>query len=101
IMEKHRFETIACVVHDGKKAAFEADVEVSEAIDFANYYSEFQFPDGVRAEALGVVAITPPWNFPYAIPCGGVLAALMAGNAVILKPAPETVATAWKLVCQL
>ena len=48
-------------------------------------------PAGVQATALGVVVVTPPWNFPFAIPCGGVLAALMAGNAVILKPAPETV----------
>lgn len=39
----------------------------------------------------------PPWNFPLAIPAGGVLAALAAGNAVILKSAPETVATAWVL----
>jgi RHH-type transcriptional regulator, proline utilization regulon repressor / proline dehydrogenase / delta 1-pyrroline-5-carboxylate dehydrogenase len=51
--------------------------------------------------ALGIVAVTPPWNFPYAIPCSGVLAALMAGNAVVLKPAPETEATAWRLVQQL
>jgi RHH-type proline utilization regulon transcriptional repressor/proline dehydrogenase/delta 1-pyrroline-5-carboxylate dehydrogenase len=51
--------------------------------------------------ALGVVAIAPPWNFPYAIPCGGVLAALMAGNAVLLKPASETKATAWRLARQL
>jgi RHH-type proline utilization regulon transcriptional repressor/proline dehydrogenase/delta 1-pyrroline-5-carboxylate dehydrogenase len=45
--------------------------------------------------------VVPPWNFPYAIPAGGVCAALAAGNAVILKPAPETVATAWQLVRQL
>jgi RHH-type proline utilization regulon transcriptional repressor/proline dehydrogenase/delta 1-pyrroline-5-carboxylate dehydrogenase len=43
------------------------------------------------------VLVTPPWNFPIAIPAGGVLAALMAGNAVILKPAPETVLAAWVL----
>ena len=43
------------------------------------------------AEPLGVVVVAPPWNFPLAIPAGGVLAALAAGNAVILKPAPEAV----------
>ncbi|MEZ6107604.1 MAG: aldehyde dehydrogenase family protein [Pirellulaceae bacterium] len=45
--------------------------------------------------------VTPPWNFPYAIPAGGAMAALMAGNAVILKPAPESVLTAWHMVQQL
>ena len=43
------------------------------------------------------MVVVPPWNFLLAIPAGGVLAALAAGNAVILKPAPETVATAWAL----
>jgi RHH-type transcriptional regulator, proline utilization regulon repressor / proline dehydrogenase / delta 1-pyrroline-5-carboxylate dehydrogenase len=47
---------------------------------------------------FGTVLVTPPWNFPYAIPCGGVLAALAAGNTVILKPAPETVLTGWMMV---
>ena len=41
--------------------------------------------------------MAPPWNFPYAIPAGGVLAALATGSAVILKPAPETVLTAVEL----
>ena len=58
-------------------------------------------PVAIVARALGVVVITPPWNFPYAIPAGGVLAALMAGNTVILKPAPQTVVTAWLLVNHL
>ena len=51
--------------------------------------------------ALGVVVVASPWNFPWAIPAGGVLAALAAGNAVILKPAPETVLTATVLAGQL
>ena len=75
----------------------------SEAIDFANYYAgafdeAAPWLRGVTAEPLGVVVVTPPWNFPFAIPCGGVLAALMAGNTVILKPAPEAVFTGWLLV---
>ena len=48
-------------------------------------------------EPLGVVVVTPPWNFPLSIPAGGVLAALAAGNAVILKPAPEAVLVGWHL----
>ncbi len=101
VMELGRFDTIACMAHDGKKAAAEADTEVSEAIDFARYYAEFRPQPQLRMSALGVVAVTPPWNFPYAIPCNGVLAALVAGNAVVLKPAPETAATAWRLAQQL
>jgi RHH-type proline utilization regulon transcriptional repressor/proline dehydrogenase/delta 1-pyrroline-5-carboxylate dehydrogenase len=99
--EAGRYDTIALLVQDGKKAAGEADAEISEAIDFANYYAAFTPPDSLRANALGVVVIAPPWNFPYAIPAGGVLAALMAGNTVILKPAPETAATAGRLAQQL
>ena len=55
----------------------------------------------VESEPLGVVVVAPPWNFPYAIPAGGALAALAAGNTVVLKPAPEARATAALLVDQL
>ena len=101
VMSEGRFEAIACMRLDAKKAAPEGDAEVSEAIDFARYYAMHSVPDDVRAEPLGVVVVTPPWNFPYAIPCGGVLAALVAGNSVVLKPAPETAATAHLLARQL
>ena len=101
VMRQERFETVALLVHDGKKAAAESDAEVSEAIDFASYYADYRPSSRIEASALGVVVVAPPWNFPYAIPCGGVLAALMAGNTVILKPAPETQATAWRLAQQL
>jgi RHH-type proline utilization regulon transcriptional repressor/proline dehydrogenase/delta 1-pyrroline-5-carboxylate dehydrogenase len=101
-MATERFKTLACLRVDGKKAVPEADGEVSEAIDFARYYARTaEVPSGLNAKALGVVAVVSPWNFPYAIPAGGVLAALMAGNGVILKPAPATVQTAWLLVQQL
>jgi RHH-type transcriptional regulator, proline utilization regulon repressor / proline dehydrogenase / delta 1-pyrroline-5-carboxylate dehydrogenase len=97
-----RFDTVACLQSEARKAVVEADAEVSEAVDFARYYSAaFQVPTDVTAAPLGVVVVTPPWNFPYAIPCGGVLAALMAGNAVILKPAPEVTQTGWHLANQL
>ena len=102
VMAADRFVTIACMRGGAKKAATEADAEVSEAIDFARYYADvFRVPAGVRADPLGVVVVASPWNFPYAIPAGGVLAALMAGNAVVLKPAPETVQTAFLLARQL
>jgi RHH-type proline utilization regulon transcriptional repressor/proline dehydrogenase/delta 1-pyrroline-5-carboxylate dehydrogenase len=78
-------------IETGKTIA-EADVEVSEAIDFAHYYAERALDlDGVtgaRFVSPGLTVVAPPWNFPVAIPAGGVLAALAAGSGVILKPAP-------------
>ncbi len=97
-----RGEVIGVMVMDAGKAIPEADSEISEAIDFATYYAESMsrdgFYDGSEFTPLGTIVITPPWNFPYAIPCGGILAALMAGNTVIMKAPPETVLTAWAMV---
>ncbi len=105
IFAEQRGDTIGSMLLDAGKNIVQADVEISEAIDFANYYAlglnEPGFHDGTRHSALGVVVVTPPWNFPYAIPAGGVLAALAAGNSVILKPARETVLVAWRLAEQL
>ncbi len=93
---------IATMGHDAGKAVPEADTEVNEAIDFANYYAQGLcgpgLDDGTSRTPLGVVVVAPPWNFPLAIACGGVVAALAAGNSVILKPPPEAVLTAWRLV---
>ncbi len=88
-----RGELITTMVHEADKTFEQADPEVSEAIDFARYYGDRaldleRFPD-VKFEPHGVVAVAPPWNFPVAIATGGVTASLAAGNAVILKPAPE------------
>jgi RHH-type proline utilization regulon transcriptional repressor/proline dehydrogenase/delta 1-pyrroline-5-carboxylate dehydrogenase len=96
-----RKELIATMVLDGGKRVVEADVEVSEAIDFAEYYRA-SFLEMARElpahfSPRGVVLVTPPWNFPLAIPAGGVLAALMAGNRVIFKPALETALIAERL----
>ncbi|WP_367873930.1 proline dehydrogenase family protein [Luteolibacter sp. Populi] len=97
-----RGQAIATMVLDAGKSVMEADAELSEAVDFADYYARSilcpESNDGLESEPLGTVLVTPPWNFPYAIPCGGILAALVAGNTVILKPAPETVLTAWVMV---
>ncbi|MEI2777001.1 MAG: bifunctional proline dehydrogenase/L-glutamate gamma-semialdehyde dehydrogenase [Tetrasphaera sp.] len=86
-MEADRFATLALMAGEGGKTAREGDPEISEAIDFARYYASATMPAGTTE--LGSVLVASPWNFPYAIPAGGVFAALMAGNTVILKPAPE------------
>ncbi len=104
VMGEERHDTVAVMSLDAGKTIDQGIPEVSEAIDFARYYARSAIrtlESPAPSSPVGVVVVVPPWNFPYAIPAGGVLAALAAGNAVILKPAPETVATAWVLVRQL
>lgn len=107
-MAGHRATTLAVMAEEAGKTIREGDPEVSEAIDFARYYGANGTAligelrnDGVAVDARGVVLVVAPWNFPYAIPAGGVCAALAAGNAVVLKPAPETRRIAWALAQQL
>ncbi|MFM8266464.1 MAG: proline dehydrogenase family protein [Ilumatobacteraceae bacterium] len=91
-----RADAVALMAHEVGKSVREGDPEVSEAIDFCRYYATVGFDDlraaterGVDVSARGVVVVIGPWNFPLAIPISGIAAALAAGNAVILKPAPE------------
>src|SRR2546422_1874154 len=95
-----RGDLIGAMIVGGAQTATEADAQVSEAVDFARYYARTLREAATslgdcRMEPLGVVVVTPPWNFPLSIPAGGVLAALAAGNAVVLKPAPEAVLVRW------
>lgn len=75
------------------KVFAEADTEVSEAVDFADYYAatarELDRVPGAVFTPARVTVVAPPWNFPLAIPAGGVLAALAAGSGVVFKPAPQ------------
>ncbi len=100
-MRVRRAELIGIAMADGAKTIAEADPEVSEAIDFLEFYRRaaemFTELPGVHARGAGVVVVVSPWNFPIAIPCGGIAAALAAGNTVILKPASDTVLTAYHL----
>ncbi|MGH7364801.1 MAG: aldehyde dehydrogenase family protein, partial [Candidatus Rokuibacteriota bacterium] len=105
VLARRRGDLVGAMIVDSAKTVTEADPEVSEAIDFARYYARAlgggDTVDGCRLEPLGVVVVAPPWNFPLSIPAGGVLAALAAGNAVLLKPAPEAVLVGWHLVQSL
>lgn len=101
LLRKRRQDLIGVMVYDTGKTIPEADVEVSEAIDFADYYrfrllEAYQIAD-IQWKPKGVVLVAPPWNFPCSIPAGGILASLAAGNAVIFKPAPEAVYVGWIL----
>jgi RHH-type proline utilization regulon transcriptional repressor/proline dehydrogenase/delta 1-pyrroline-5-carboxylate dehydrogenase len=93
----HRGELIATMAHTAGKTVGEGDPEVSEAIDFARYYAS-TIPIDDAFEPYRVVVVASPWNFPLAIPAGGVLAALAAGASVLLKPAPQTRAIAQQIV---
>jgi len=101
VLARQRGDLIGAMIVDGAKTVPEADPEVSEAIDFARYYPRSfeaaQDLSGGQMEPLGVVVVAPPWNFPLSIPASGVLAALAAGNGVLLKPAPEAVLVGWHL----
>jgi RHH-type proline utilization regulon transcriptional repressor/proline dehydrogenase/delta 1-pyrroline-5-carboxylate dehydrogenase len=88
-----RAELVTAMLHEGGKTIGEADPEVSELVDFARYYADRALDlDAVEGAVFAphrLVLVVPPWNFPTAIPGGGALAALAAGSAVVLKPAPE------------
>ncbi|MDZ4289529.1 MAG: aldehyde dehydrogenase family protein, partial [Prosthecobacter sp.] len=104
-LRQARGDLMGAALADGGKTLMESDPEVSEAVDFVEFYAESArwFAKGLSpyltAQGKGVVVVVSPWNFPIAIPCGGVAAALAAGNTVILKPASDAVLTAWEL-CQ-
>jgi len=93
-LEARRGELIEVAASETGKVFAEADVEVSEAVDFARYYAakarELDAVAGAVFEPARVTVVAPPWNFPLAIPAGGVLAALAAGSGVVFKPAPQS-----------
>lgn len=92
-LARRRGDLLAVAGHETGKVFAEGDVEVSEAIDFADWYAEqaglLEQVDGARYVPARVSVVAPPWNFPLAITTGSVLAPLATGSAVILKPAPQ------------
>jgi RHH-type proline utilization regulon transcriptional repressor/proline dehydrogenase/delta 1-pyrroline-5-carboxylate dehydrogenase len=111
-LRSRRLELAALEVRECAKPWPEADADVCEAIDFLEYYAREAVRLGLGAELIqaagernamryeprGVAAVISPWNFPLAIPTGMTAAALAAGNAVVLKPAEQSPATATALV---
>ena len=102
-IRRARGDLIGAAAANTGKVFSEADVEVSEAVDFAEYYPHtsrvFEELKNLVCRGKGVGAVISPWNFPIAIPCGGIVASLAAGNTVVFKPASAAVVVAWTL-CQ-
>ena len=112
LIRERKFEFDAWLVVEAGKTWPEAEAEVGEAIDFCEYYARqmvrFAAPEAVvqmpgeRDELvylpLGAGVIIPPWNFPLAILAGMTVAALVAGNTVVIKPSSETPTIAAKFV---
>src|SRR6266566_4979838 len=104
IIRGRKLEFDAWLVYEAGKSWPEAEADVSEAIDFCEYYAlemerlsgpqpVSQLPgerDEMRYIPLGVGVIIPPWNFPLAIMAGMTVAALVTGNTVVIKPSSET-----------
>ncbi|MGH1374856.1 MAG: bifunctional proline dehydrogenase/L-glutamate gamma-semialdehyde dehydrogenase PutA [Alphaproteobacteria bacterium] len=106
LLEEHSKELMAILVHEAGKTIVDAQDELREAVDFCRYYAaqakeifdaNGQVMPGYTGEenrlimqGRGVFVCISPWNFPLAIFTGQIVAALMAGNAVIAKPASQT-----------
>ena len=104
IMDRRRFELSALEVFEVGKQWAEADGDIREAMDFCLFYAQQMRLRGrprltqhVLGEESyqhywprGIALVVAPWNFPIAIMCGMVSAALVTGNTVIMKPAEQS-----------
>ncbi|XAS63936.1 bifunctional proline dehydrogenase/L-glutamate gamma-semialdehyde dehydrogenase [Micrococcaceae bacterium Sec5.8] len=93
VLEARRADLLEVMASETGKTIDQGDPEVSEAVDFAHYYAEsarkLDDVDGADFVPAKLTVVTPPWNFPVAIPAGSTLAALAAGSAVVIKPAKQ------------
>jgi RHH-type proline utilization regulon transcriptional repressor/proline dehydrogenase/delta 1-pyrroline-5-carboxylate dehydrogenase len=106
---RHALAALQCL--EVGKPWREADADVAEAVDFCRYYARqalVELAPRRQGDALGeentlcyegrgVCVVIAPWNFPLAILTGMATAALVAGNTVVLKPAEQSSAIAWRL----
>jgi 1-pyrroline-5-carboxylate dehydrogenase len=112
IVRDRKFDLAALVCYEVGKSWIEADADIAETVDFCEFYgremlrlSEPHKLTPIKGERnylvyipLGVGAIIPPWNFPCAIMAGLVVASLVTGNTVVLKPAADSPTIAAKFV---
>ncbi|MGA8428761.1 MAG: L-glutamate gamma-semialdehyde dehydrogenase [Candidatus Sulfotelmatobacter sp.] len=112
LLKKRKMEYMAWLVFEVSKNWGEADADISETIDFCEFYARealrfskvqppVQLPgerDSLMYIPLGVGAVIPPWNFACAIMAGLTLASIVSGNTVILKPSSDSPTIAAKFV---
>jgi 1-pyrroline-5-carboxylate dehydrogenase len=112
LLRERKMDYMAWLVFEVSKNWGEADADISEAIDFCEFYARealrfakaeppVQMPgehDTLAYIPLGVGAVIPPWNFPCAIMAGLVVASIVSGNTVILKPSSDSPTIAAKFV---
>jgi 1-pyrroline-5-carboxylate dehydrogenase len=112
LLRQRKMEFMAWLVFEVSKNWTEADADISETIDFCEFYARealrlakaetpIQLPgehDTLLYIPLGVGAVIPPWNFPCAIMAGMTLASIVSGNTVILKPSSDSPTIAAKFV---
>src|ERR1700691_4288274 len=112
LMRQRKMDFMAWLVFEVSKNWGEADADISETIDFLEFYARealrlskaetpVQLPgehDSLTYIPLGVGAVIPPWNFPCAIMAGLVVASIVSGNTVILKPSSDSPTIAAKFV---
>jgi 1-pyrroline-5-carboxylate dehydrogenase len=112
IIRKRKLEFCAWLTYEVGKNWAESDADVGETIDFLEFYSReslrlaqaktpIQLPgelDQLLYMPLGVGAVIPPWNFPFAIMAGMTVASIVTGNTVILKPSSDSPTIAAKFV---
>ena len=110
LMRKQRWELNAVMILEVGKPWPEADADTAEAIDFLEFYGREMLRYGVDQPVvknpgekgklvylpLGVGVVIPPWNFPLAILAGMTSAAIVSGNAVVLKPSSDSPLIGWK-----
>ena len=115
LIRERKFEFCAWLTYEVGKNWAEADADVGETIDFLEFYGRealrmdeattpIQFPgerNRLRYIPLGVGAVIPPWNFPFAIMSGMTAAAIVCGNTVILKPSVDAPTIAAKFMSLL
>ncbi len=112
VIRERKFELCAWLTYEVGKNWAESDADVAETIDFLEFYGRealriqqvqppIQFPgerNQLRYIPLGVGAVIPPWNFPFAIMAGMTAAAIVCGNTVVLKPSVDSPTIASKFM---
>src|ERR1700728_262843 len=112
LLRERKMDYMAWLVFEVSKNWGEADADISETIDFCEFYARealrlakaetpVQMPgehDSLTYIPLGVGAVIPPWNFPCAIMAGMTMASIVSGNTVILKPSSDSPTIAAKFV---